>query len=62
MVLIFCVCHNIFHFRYRIFGETLDVAVGNCFDRVARLLGLSNEPAPGWQIEQRAKEGKKVSH
>lgn len=52
----------VFHTRYSIFGETLDVAVGNCFDRIARLLGLSNDPAPGWQIEQRAKEGKNVSH
>lgn len=24
--------------RYRIFGETIDIAVGNCLDRVARLL------------------------
>jgi len=24
--------------RYRIFGETIDVAVGNCLDRFARVL------------------------
>lgn len=24
--------------RYRIFGETIDIAIGNCLDRVARLL------------------------
>jgi N6-L-threonylcarbamoyladenine synthase len=41
--------------RYRIFGETIDVAVGNALDRVARLLGLSNDPAPGYNIEQLAK-------
>ncbi|PHJ17458.1 o-sialoglycoprotein endopeptidase [Cystoisospora suis] len=41
--------------RYRILGETLDVAVGNCIDRLARLLHLANEPAPGYQVEQLAK-------
>lgn len=44
--------------KYRIFGETIDIAVGNCLDRVARLLGLSNDPAPGFQIEQAAKRGR----
>lgn len=44
--------------RYRIFGETIDIAVGNCLDRVARLLELSNDPAPGYNIEQLAKKGK----
>ncbi|KAG5496848.1 hypothetical protein GH5_01353 [Leishmania sp. Ghana 2012 LV757] len=44
--------------RYRIFGETIDIAVGNCLDRVARLLGISNDPAPGYNIEQKAKRGK----
>ena len=44
--------------RYRIFGETIDIAVGNCLDRVARLLELSNDPAPGYNIEQLAKRGK----
>uniref|UniRef100_A0A0A9YE02 N(6)-L-threonylcarbamoyladenine synthase n=1 Tax=Lygus hesperus TaxID=30085 RepID=A0A0A9YE02_LYGHE len=43
--------------RYRIFGETIDIAVGNCLDRVARLLHLSNDPAPGYNIEQAAKQG-----
>ena len=37
--------------RYQIFGETLDIAVGNCLDRFARVLGLSNDPAPGYNIE-----------
>ena len=40
--------------RYRVFGETLDLAVGNCLDRVARLLGLPNEPSPGAAIEAAA--------
>ena len=44
--------------RYRIFGETLDIAVGNCLDRFARTLGIPNDPAPGYNIEQLAKLGK----
>ena len=44
--------------RYRIFGETIDIAVGNCLDRVARALNISNDPAPGYNIEQAAKKGK----
>jgi N6-L-threonylcarbamoyladenine synthase len=46
--------------RYRIFGETIDIAVGNCLDRVARLLDLSNDPAPGYNIEQCAKKGRRL--
>jgi N6-L-threonylcarbamoyladenine synthase len=42
--------------RYRIFGETLDIAVGNCLDRFARTLAISNDPAPGYNIEQLAKK------
>lgn len=38
--------------RYRIFGETIDIAVGNCLDRFARVLNLSNDPSPGYNIEQ----------
>lgn len=45
--------------RYRIFGETIDMAVGNCLDRFARVLKLSNDPSPGYNIEQLAKKGKK---
>ena len=41
--------------RYRIFGETLDIAVGNCLDRFARILALPNDPSPGYNIEQWAK-------
>ena len=42
--------------RYRIFGETIDLAVGNCLDRFARILKLSNDPSPGYNIEQLAKK------
>ncbi|XP_013413934.1 probable tRNA N6-adenosine threonylcarbamoyltransferase [Lingula anatina] len=45
--------------RYRIFGETIDIAVGNCLDRFARVLKLSNDPSPGYNIEQMAKKGTK---
>ena len=45
--------------RYRIFGETIDIAVGNCLDRFARVLGLSNDPSPGYNIEQLARKGSK---
>ncbi|NXV00215.1 OSGEP threonylcarbamoyltransferase, partial [Cettia cetti] len=41
--------------RYRILGETLDVAVGNCIDRLARLLQIPNAPSPGYNVEQLAK-------
>ncbi|KAK5086049.1 putative tRNA threonylcarbamoyladenosine biosynthesis protein kae1 [Exophiala xenobiotica] len=44
--------------RYRIFGETLDIAVGNCLDRFARTLNIPNDPAPGYNIEQLAKKGR----
>ena len=45
--------------KYRIFGETIDIAVGNCLDRFARVLKLSNDPSPGYNIEQLAKQGTK---
>ena len=41
--------------KYRIFGETIDIAVGNCLDRFARVLKLPNEPCAGYNIEQTAK-------
>uniref|UniRef100_A0A8C2A6T9 N(6)-L-threonylcarbamoyladenine synthase n=1 Tax=Cyprinus carpio TaxID=7962 RepID=A0A8C2A6T9_CYPCA len=41
--------------RYRIFGETIDIAVGNCLDRFARVIKISNDPSPGYNIEQMAK-------
>ncbi|KAH8100597.1 peptidase M22 glycoprotease [Cristinia sonorae] len=45
---------------YRIFGETLDIAVGNCLDRFARVINLPNDPSPGYNIEQEAKKGKRL--
>lgn len=45
--------------RYRIFGETIDIAVGNCLDRFARIIKISNDPSPGFNIEQMAKKGSK---
>eukprot|EP00128_Syssomonas_multiformis_P000487 Colp12_sorted_trinity150504_noHs@24678 len=44
---------------YRIFGETIDIAVGNCLDRFARTLKIPNDPSPGYNIEQMAKRGKR---
>ena len=44
--------------RYRIFGETLDIAVGNCLDSFAREAGL---PYPGGPaVEKLALEGNKL--
>lgn len=43
--------------RYRIFGETLDIAIGNCLDRFARTLRIPNDPSPGYNIEQLARRG-----
>lgn len=43
---------------YKIIGETLDIAVGNCLDRFARIAKISNDPSPGYNIEQLAKKGK----
>jgi N6-L-threonylcarbamoyladenine synthase len=45
--------------RYRIFGETIDIAVGNMLDRFARILNLSNDPSPGYNIEVLARDGSK---
>jgi len=42
--------------RYRIFGETLDIPVGNCLDVFAREAGLPYPGAP--DLERRALEGK----
>lgn len=46
--------------RYRIFGETIDIALGNCLDRFARVVSLSNDPSPGYNIEQLAQRGCKL--
>jgi len=47
--------------RYQIFGETLDMAVGNCLDKFARILKLSNDPSPGYNIEKMAEKGTKYA-
>ena len=44
--------------RYRIFGETLDIAVGNCLDHFGRETGLGHPGGP--VIEKLAKEGSYV--
>jgi N6-L-threonylcarbamoyladenine synthase/protein kinase Bud32 len=41
--------------RYRIFGETLDIAIGNCLDSFARAAGLEYPGGP--DIEKKAKQG-----
>lgn len=43
--------------RYRVFGETLDIALGNCLDAFARSLGLSHPGVP--KLEALADNGKK---
>ncbi|KCZ76135.1 hypothetical protein H311_02872 [Anncaliia algerae PRA109] len=45
--------------RYKVFGETLDIAVGNCLDRIGRELKLSNKPSPAANIELEARNGRK---
>ncbi len=42
--------------RYRVFGETLDIPVGNCLDVFAREVGLP--PPGGPNVERFAREGK----
>ncbi|MEM5799654.1 MAG: KEOPS complex N(6)-L-threonylcarbamoyladenine synthase Kae1 [Candidatus Aenigmatarchaeota archaeon] len=44
--------------RYRIFGETLDIPIGNAFDVLARSLGLEMPGGP--KIEKLAENGKWV--
>lgn len=44
---------------YKIFGETLDIAVGNCLDRVGRFLNLENSPCTAYHVEKYALQGKK---
>jgi universal protein Kae1 len=48
--------------RYRIFGETLDIALGNCLDVFAREAGLSQRPNMpfGAVIEKLALKGKEL--
>ena len=42
--------------RYRIFGETLDIGIGNSLDKFGRHIGLQHPGGP--KIETLAKEGK----
>jgi len=44
--------------KYRIFGETLDIGVGNMFDKLGRELGLGYYAGP--TIEKLAKDGDKL--
>jgi len=46
--------------RYRVFGETLDIAVGNCLDVFAREAGLRQKPGMpfGAVVEKLASQGK----
>ena len=47
------------HCKVKSCFEWAIVAVGNCLDRFARCLKLSNDPSPGYNIEQMAKKGSK---
>ncbi|HDI46500.1 MAG TPA: N(6)-L-threonylcarbamoyladenine synthase Kae1 [Candidatus Methanomethylia archaeon] len=42
--------------RYRVFGETLDIALGNCLDAFAREAGLGHPGVP--KVEELARRGK----
>ena len=43
--------------RYRVFGETLDIGIGNCLDKFGRSVGLEFPAGP--KIEKLASKGKK---
>ncbi|RUM34144.1 MAG: bifunctional N(6)-L-threonylcarbamoyladenine synthase/serine/threonine protein kinase [Archaeoglobus sp.] len=42
--------------KYRVFGETLDIGIGNAIDKLARYMGLKHPGGP--RIEKLAKKGK----
>ncbi|MEM0203984.1 MAG: bifunctional N(6)-L-threonylcarbamoyladenine synthase/serine/threonine protein kinase [Archaeoglobaceae archaeon] len=42
--------------RYRVFGETLDIGIGNAIDKLARKFGIPHPGGP--RIEELAKKGK----
>ncbi|MBX4211973.1 tRNA (adenosine(37)-N6)-threonylcarbamoyltransferase complex transferase subunit TsaD [Candidatus Pacearchaeota archaeon] len=44
--------------KYRVFGETLDIGIGNFIDKVARHMGMGFPGGP--QIEIKAKQGKYI--
>ncbi len=48
--------------RYRVFGETLDIALGNCLDVFAREAGIKNQKGLplGAAVEKLALKGKKL--
>ena len=46
--------------KYRIFGETLDIGIGNALDKFGRYLGLQHPGGP--KIEALAKQGKQYIH
>ena len=48
--------------RYRVFGETLDIALGNCLDVFARQVGLKNQKGLplGAAVEQLALKGENL--
>jgi N6-L-threonylcarbamoyladenine synthase len=41
--------------KYRVFGETLDIGIGNCLDKFGRIIGLEFPSGP--KIEKLAKNG-----
>lgn len=43
--------------KYRVFGETLDVGIGNCLDKFGRSIGMEFPSGP--KIEKLAKKGQK---
>ena len=43
--------------KYRVFGETLDIGIGNCLDKFGRIVGLDFPSGP--KIENLAKNGRK---
>jgi len=47
-----------FEGRYRVFGETLDIGIGNCLDKFAREVGLEFPGGP--KIENLARSGKNL--
>ncbi len=48
--------------RYRVFGETLDIALGNCLDVFAREAGIKNQRGLplGAAVERLAADGQKL--
>ena len=48
--------------RYRVFGETLDIPIGNCLDAFAREAGLRPRPGKplGAIVEELAREGREL--